>query len=59
MVAIDVMRRYLEAVQRGDRGTGCGFLADDGDVGPQEEISGLGSRLAPPEDEVGDWQDPG
>jgi ketosteroid isomerase-like protein len=29
MAAIDVMRRYLEAVQRGDWGTGFGFFADD------------------------------
>jgi ketosteroid isomerase-like protein len=29
MAAIDVMRRYLEAVQRGDWATGFGFFADD------------------------------
>ena len=29
MAAIDVMRRYLEAVQRGDWRTGFGFFADD------------------------------
>jgi uncharacterized protein len=29
MAALDVMRRYLEAVQRGDWETGFGFFADD------------------------------
>ena len=29
MAALDVMRRYLEAVQRGDWDTGFGFFADD------------------------------
>ena len=29
MAAHDVMRRYLEAVQRGDWETGFGFFADD------------------------------
>ena len=29
MAAIDVMRRYLQAVQRGDWATGFGFFADD------------------------------
>jgi ketosteroid isomerase-like protein len=29
MAAIDVMRRYLAAVQRGDWATGFGFFADD------------------------------
>ena len=29
MAAIDVMRRYLQAVQRGDWETGFGFFADD------------------------------
>jgi uncharacterized protein len=29
MSALDVMRRYLEAVQRGDWETGFGFFADD------------------------------
>jgi ketosteroid isomerase-like protein len=29
MAAIDVMRRYLAAVQRGDWATGMGFFADD------------------------------
>jgi hypothetical protein len=29
MAALDVMRRYLEAVQRGDWETGFGFFADN------------------------------
>ena len=29
MAAHDVMRSYLEAVQRGDWATGFGFFADD------------------------------
>jgi ketosteroid isomerase-like protein len=29
MAAIDVMRRYVQAVQRGDWATGFGFFADD------------------------------
>ncbi len=29
MAALDVMRRYLEAAQRGDWDTGFGFFADD------------------------------
>jgi ketosteroid isomerase-like protein len=29
MAPVDVMRRYLAAVQRGDWATGSGFVADD------------------------------
>jgi hypothetical protein len=32
MAAIDVMRRYLQTVQRGDWPAAFGFFADDGDV---------------------------
>jgi hypothetical protein len=27
MAAVDVMRQYLQAMQRGDWSTGCGFFA--------------------------------
>ena len=40
MAAIDVMRRYLQAVQRGDWETGFGYEVDDQFADPPAGLAG-------------------